>query len=120
MYKLTGIVGSRNSAVLLLTLWMISGRAGATTFTVTNTSSSGPGSLRQAILNANNSVGPDIIAFNIPGLAVQRIHPTNELPWITDTVLIDGYTQPGASPSTSFGGPKDAVLKIVLQGDLAG
>src|SRR5262249_53058929 len=39
------------------------------TFTVTNTLDSGAGSLRQAILDANDSSnvgGPDTIAFNIP------------------------------------------------------
>jgi hypothetical protein len=35
-------------------------------FVVTNTQDSGPGSLRQAILDANNNPGPNSISFNIP------------------------------------------------------
>ena len=34
--------------------------------TVSNTNESGPGSLRQAILDANTHVGPDLIRFDIP------------------------------------------------------
>ncbi|HEU4891732.1 MAG TPA: FG-GAP-like repeat-containing protein [Vicinamibacterales bacterium] len=64
-------------------------------FTVSNTNDSGAGSLRQAILNANASVGTfDTITFNI-GAAPFRIAPTSPLPTITDAVTIDGTTQPG-------------------------
>src|SRR5687768_9904507 len=41
--------------------------AHAATFVVTNTNDSGAGSLRQAIIDANNSPGFDNITFNIPG-----------------------------------------------------
>jgi hypothetical protein len=37
-----------------------------TTFIVGTTADSGPGSLRQAILDANATAGADTIAFNIP------------------------------------------------------
>ena len=43
------------------------GSTRAATFTVTNTHNNGPGSLRQAIFNANANPGADTIAFNIPG-----------------------------------------------------
>src|SRR5579871_1732206 len=43
------------------------------TFFVTNTNDSGPGSLRQAILNANQHAGLDTIAFNIAGAGVHTI-----------------------------------------------
>ncbi len=66
----------------------------ATTFTVTNTNDTGPGSLRQAILDANASAGPDVIGFSI-GSGPQRIVVTSELPTITDPLTIDGTTQPG-------------------------
>src|SRR5262245_37887746 len=36
----------------------------AADFVVTNASDSGPGTLRQAILDANASLGPDTISFN--------------------------------------------------------
>jgi hypothetical protein len=70
----------------------------AATFTVTNTLDSGPGSLRQAILDANATPGADAINFNIPGAAdsVRTITLLTELPNITEAVTIDGYTQPGA------------------------
>ena len=35
---------------------------------VTNTKDAGPGSFRQALIDANTHVGPDSIAFNHPGL----------------------------------------------------
>src|SRR3989442_1046304 len=74
--------------------------ATAATFTVTNTNDSGDGSLRWAITNANGTAGTDLIAFNISGTGVQTITPLSSLPYITDPVTIDGYTQPGASANT--------------------
>src|SRR5437016_3337378 len=63
------------------------------TFTVTNTNDSGPGSLRQAILDANANAGADIITFDIPGSGPHTINTTGQLT-ILDTVTIDGYSQP--------------------------
>ncbi|MES2353945.1 MAG: DUF4347 domain-containing protein [Pseudomonadota bacterium] len=65
------------------------------TFAVTVTSDAGAGSFRQAILDANANAGADTISFNIGGLAT--IASTSALPNITDTVSIDGTTQPGFS-----------------------
>jgi hypothetical protein len=65
----------------------------AATFTVTNTNDLGPGSLRQAILDANAAAGADTIAFSI-GAGPQTILPVSALPSITGTVNIDGTTQP--------------------------
>jgi len=64
------------------------------TYTVTNTNDSGPGSLRQAILDANANAGLDAIKFSI-GTGVQTISLSSALPSITDAVIIDGSTQPG-------------------------
>ncbi len=75
--------------------------AGAATFTVTNTADSGPGSLRQAILGANANPGNDDIAFAIPAPGVQTIVLASGLPPITQPVLIDGFTQPGATFNTN-------------------
>jgi hypothetical protein len=69
----------------------------ASTFTVTNTNDSGPGSLRQAILDANANPGADSITFNIPGPGPHTISPTSALPMIIATVVIDATTQPGFS-----------------------
>jgi len=89
------------------------------TFTVTNTNDSGTGSLRQAILGANANLGLDVIAFNIlawgrqPGTGKHTIQPLTPLPHITDPVIIDGYTQPGAAPATD---DTPATLLIELDG----
>ncbi len=64
------------------------------TFTVTNTNNSGAGSLRQAIIDANNLAGTDTITFSI-GSGVQTISLSTILPDITDTVIINGTTQSG-------------------------
>ncbi|HEV2913525.1 MAG TPA: Calx-beta domain-containing protein [Pyrinomonadaceae bacterium] len=82
-------------AVMGITCWNVMPSFAATTFTVINTNDSGPGSLRQAILNANAAAGTDTIAFNIPGSGVRTIAPTSTLPEITDSVIINGTTQPG-------------------------
>jgi hypothetical protein len=44
--------------------------------------------------------GLDTINFNIPGSGVKTIAPASPLPTITDAVVIDGYSQPGASANT--------------------
>lgn len=65
-------------------------------FLVTNTHDSGDGSLRQAILDANATAGPDVIRFAIPGSGVQTITPMSALPALTDTTFLDGWSQGGA------------------------
>lgn len=59
------------------------------TYTVTNTNDSGTGSLRQAIIDANNNSGSDTILFNI-GSGVATINLSSALPTITGTTIIDG------------------------------
>ncbi|HMP76857.1 MAG TPA: right-handed parallel beta-helix repeat-containing protein [Kiritimatiellia bacterium] len=69
-------------------------RAGAATFTVTNAANSGAGTLRAAITNANTAgAGTHIIAFNLA--APFQVTLTNALPSMTNSILIDGATQPG-------------------------
>ena len=69
--------------------------ASAGTFTVTNVNDSGPGSLRQAILDSNDdTVPPRQINFAI-GSGVQTISPLSQLPRISAPVTVDGTTQPG-------------------------
>lgn len=110
---------SRLSAVLCL----CASNALAATFTVTNTNDSGLGSLRQAMTDANatanaNASTPDVIQFNIPGSGVRTIAPLTNLPAITESVTIDGLTQPGASPnvnSTARG--LNATLLIEISGN---
>jgi hypothetical protein len=93
------------SAVLALLTFIVSlpvpapsfNRAGLSSlqqniFTVNNTNASGPGSLLQAILDANAAPGTDTVVFNI-GSGAQSIN--GSLPTITDPLIIDGTTQPG-------------------------
>src|SRR5215218_3372308 len=63
------------------------------TFVVTSPSDEGPGTLREAIMLANNGWGRDLIGFNLP--AGEMIRLQSELPQITDPVAVDGTTQPG-------------------------
>lgn len=60
------------------------------TFGVTNTNDSGPGSLRQAILDANAAPGSDVITITATG----TVQLQSALPTITDPVNLQG---PGAS-----------------------
>ncbi len=94
----------------------------AATITVTNTNDSGAGSLRQAILDANASVGvADTIAFNIAGAGVHTIQPTSALPSITDQVTIDGTTQSGWVANTAVApNPFNGTMVIELDGQNAG
>ncbi len=88
------------------------------TFTVTDTLDDGnTGSLRWAInqVNADTGTGADTIDFNIPGTGPFTITPSSPLPSITHPVLIDGYSQPGASANTAADSD-NAVLMIDLSG----
>lgn len=89
--------------------------APAMTFVVTNVNDSGPGSLRQAILDANANPGADSITFNIAGPSL-RIQPLLGLPDIVDPVVIDGSTQPGFSgaPIIELNGSKSAVRALFV------
>ncbi len=100
-------LGSNASAVLTITYPAGTGQE----FVVTNTNDSGPGSLRQAIedANADTGVGVDHITFDIPastapnlnvpvtgfnpGTQTWTINLLSPLPVITHSVSIDGYTQ---------------------------
>ena len=86
----------------------------AASFTVSNVNDSGPGSLHQAINDANAAPGHDDIVFNIPGAGVHKIDIQHRaLPEVTGPVTIDGYTQPGAKPNTRAVG-NDAVILIQI------
>lgn len=58
-------------------------------FVVTNTNDSGPGSLRQAILDANeggSTPAPYFITFNIPGPGVHTIAVQTPLPALNSMI----------------------------------
>src|SRR5438045_5667219 len=86
----------RTSRLLVaLAVTIVGPAAFADTFPVTNTNDSGAGSLRQAITDANNHSGADVISFSIAGAGVHTITPGTQLPNITSPVTIDGSTEPG-------------------------
>src|SRR5688572_13608796 len=96
------------------------------TFTVNSTADPGTGTcdatectLREAMNAANAAPGSDTIDFNIPGPGPHTITPVSALPIITTPVIIDGYTQPGASANT-LADDDNAVLMIELNGSVAG
>ena len=105
--------------------------------TVTNTNDSGPGSLREAIEDANNGVCtplPCTIAFNIAA-APYVIAPQTDLPAVQSQLILDATTQPGyagvplieidgSSASTTavltVNGSGSAIRGFSIQGDATG
>lgn len=95
--------------------------AAQTTYTVTNTSDSGPGSLRAAINNANDGSGTpaDIVAFDIAGSGPHVIQPQTDLPILNDPVRIDGTTEPdyaGTPVVVIDGGPSNLATGFRISG----
>jgi hypothetical protein len=90
------------------------------TYSVINTDDIGAGSLRDAIEQANLAVGADRIEFAISGSGLHTIKPQSPLPSITDTLVIDGFSQSGASPNSLTDGRNNAQLMIELDGSEAG
>lgn len=94
---------------------------------VTSTADPGDGvcaatecTLREALTLANRLSGEDTIVFNLPELGTQTIQPIGNLPDITDRVIIDGYTQPGAQPNTNpMGEAINAIIKVEIDGSRA-
>ncbi|HEX9872014.1 MAG TPA: CSLREA domain-containing protein, partial [Candidatus Tectomicrobia bacterium] len=129
--RLSAVFAPIMTAILLLSwlAWSHSTVAAQTIYIVNSTADPGDGvcddtecTLREAINAANANIGPEEIHFNIPpGSGPHSIQPGPFLPPITDPVVIDGYTQPGAAPNTNpptLG--TNAVLRIVLDGTNAG
>lgn len=108
---------------VLLRVEPLEGRCLLATFTVRNTDISGAGSLLQAVLDSNAATGSiNTIDFNIPGPGPHTIPiaPSGSaFPEITQSVTIDGYSQPGSHPNTLAVGD-DAAIMIVLDGSQSG
>ncbi len=98
------------SAVLIISLFILSASSFAATFTVTNLNDSGAGSLRQAILDANTNMGPDDIVFAFGVRGAIFLHDME----ITDDVTITG---PGANRLTLDAMTNGNIFKI-SDGDL--
>ena len=105
--------------------------AAGQTFTVNNTGDPVEGdpefgvcnvnfcTLRTAIIAANNTPGEDTIEFNLARPDLRHITPTEELPTITEAVVIDGYSQLFSRPNTKPVG-SDASVLVQLVGLQAG
>lgn len=76
-------------------LELLEDRLSPAVFSVTTALDAGAGSLRQALISANASVGADTIQFNIPGAGIHVIPLLSALPAATGPVNIDATTQPG-------------------------
>ncbi|MBF8296575.1 MAG: Hemolysin-type calcium-binding region, partial [Bacteroidetes bacterium] len=81
--------------VLILLCCSVSLVFGQSTYSVTNTSDSGSGSIRQALVDANASPDASVITFSIPGAGVHTVTLSSDLPVITAPVTIDGWSQGG-------------------------
>jgi hypothetical protein len=72
-------------------------------FTVTTTADSGPGSLRQAILDAD-AAGGGTIGFQMPGGGAQTISPTSPLPIVGPNISIFGPSDLNHLPTIRLDG----------------
>lgn len=100
-------IGLGLSIVMILASGMKRANA-STTFTVMNTADSGPGSLRQAIINANTNPGADTINFQA-GLTGTITLTSGQLPTITENLTITG---PGAPVITVSGNHASGIFEI--------
>ncbi|MCI1729080.1 MAG: CSLREA domain-containing protein [Chiayiivirga sp.] len=77
--------------------------------------------LREAIaaVNARAEDSESVITFAIPGSGELMVEPNSPLPTISRRVLIDGYSQAGASPNTEAS-TSNAVVRLRLHGANAG
>lgn len=87
----------------------------ATVLLVTTTAASGAGSLAAAIEQSNNLPDVQAIRFNIPGGCPRLITQISgqPLPEITDSVRIEGYSQPGSVR----GAPPERTLCVGVSGN---
>ncbi|MBP6042044.1 hypothetical protein KA529_03430 [Candidatus Saccharibacteria bacterium] len=82
---------------------------------------SGNCTLRAAIEEANALAGADTINFNIAGSGVHTFQPSSEYDAIADELVIDGYSQPGATANTALSpSPFNGMLTIEIDGTNAG
>ncbi len=115
--------GATLGSIALATLTIINNAVGnPLTFVVTNTADSGPGTLRDAIIAANQDPAADVdnIVFEIPAstaanqnIPVQGFDPVTQtwtislesaLPVITHPVTIDGFTEANTAISYRYPG----------------
>jgi len=83
---------ARLAAACGIAAWAVA----AETFLVTQPGDGGPGSLREALIQANAAPGRDVIRF-ILGPDESTIFLTNSLPAVTDSLVIDGGLAAGSA-----------------------
>ena len=112
------------AAALAATIAAAAPEARAATFVVNTAVDPGTGAcdiaectLREAIAAANAAVGPDDIAFAIPGTGPHVIELASALPNVSSPLVIDGYTQSGSAPNTLTPeeGGSNAVIAIEIR-----
>lgn len=86
-----------------------------TELVVTHAGDSGPGSLRQAIIDANSLPNFNTIRFAIPGANGAILIAQSPYPDIVTPMRIDGFTQSGAQPNTNAWS-NDATYRIQIAG----
>jgi CSLREA domain-containing protein len=100
----------------------------ATTFTVNSIADTNDGActviangctLREAITAANVSAGLNLIKFDLPGSGVRTIKVLSALPALAAPVVIDGYSQLGASANPGTFNSVATIL-VELNGTVAG
>jgi len=64
---------------------------------VTSTDDSGPGTLRQALLDGNDSSDENLVVFRFAGGGPYTIRLASPLPEITSRTIIDGWSQSGSN-----------------------
>jgi hypothetical protein len=109
----TAVDSSGNSNSCTFTIRVIPYRL----FVVYNTDDSGPGSLRQAILDGNDAPDENMILFQLSGSGPFVINLTSSLPPITSPTILDGWSQSGSNsaPLVEVVGQSNAFDGLVLQ-----
>jgi hypothetical protein len=98
-------------ALLAASVMMLARPAQAANFAVTNTNDAGAGSLRQAISDANTTLGADTINFELGSAATITL--ASQLPTITDSA---GLTIDGGSTNITISGNKSVGVFAVGTG----
>jgi len=109
--KVVLVTGAAAAAAPVVSL---GGAAEAANFTVDNLGDSGPGTLRQAVLDANAAAGPDVIVFD-ESLVGTIVLTTGDID-ITDSVTIQG---PGADVITVSGNNASRIFYLYNAADAA-
>lgn len=99
------VTASFGLAIFILIPVFSVGDSAAATLTVVNTLDSGAGSLRQAVLDAAASAGPDTIEFDIPGPGPHTIQTLSPITVQQSELTIDATTQSGYAgvPAVALG-----------------